>query len=325
MKIAFISSGNSIHVKKIANALSKKGHAITLYTLKNHDKLLGDFDSSVRIVKLPISGKKGYYLNAFKLKKMIKKEKFDLINAHYATGYGTLARLVNTHPYVLAVFGSDVYEYPYKSKMAMKQVKKNLDAADVLTSTSNVMKKEVLKFYKSNKEIYVTPFGVDLKKFHKNEIEEKDYFEFGIVKKIEPKYGIDILIKAYSMFCKEFKDVKSKLVIYGKGSAEEEYKCLAKKLNIVDSVEFKGFIKNDLVPKAFSEMDVACFPSIVDSESFGVAAVEAMACSIPIIASDASGFTRKAMGISGRLRVEQLYDFEKNMDDYEKAIMHAVK
>ena len=183
MKIAFISSGNSIHVKKIANALSKKGHAITLYTLKNHDKLLGDFDSSVRIVKLPISGKKGYYLNAFKLKKMIKKEKFDLINAHYATGYGTLARLVNTHPYVLAVFGSDVYEYPYKSKMAMKQVKKNLDAADVLTSTSNVMKKEVLKFYKSNKEIYVTPFGVDLKKFHKNEIEEKDYFEFGIVKK----------------------------------------------------------------------------------------------------------------------------------------------
>lgn len=96
-------------------------------------------------------------------------------------------------------------------------------------------------------------------------------------------------------------------------------------------------------------MDVACFPSIYDSESFGVAAVEAMACGVPVITSDASGFTevvtpeagiitkkgdidalanalttvfkmtnedRVKMGRAGIKRVKELYNFESNMDIY---------
>lgn len=122
---------------------------------------------------------------------------------------------------------------------------------------------------------------------------------------------------------------------------------------------FKGFIKNELVPEVLSHMDVACFPSILDSESFGVAAVEAMACGTPVIASDASGFTeviednitgivipknsvdalceammkmyslskkdRENMGVAGIKRVHELYNFENNMKTYVEAISNTVR
>lgn len=355
MKIAFISSGSSIHVKKIANYLAKK-HDITLFTLPNHNKLIQDFDSRVKIVKLPFAGKKGYYLNVFYLKKKLKKEKFDLINCHYASGYGTMARLANIHPVSLAVFGSDVYDFPYRSKFNMKQLIRNLDFADVITSTSYVMADKIREYYKKDKEIYITPFGVNLNLFCPRNVQKDEIFEFGIVKKIEYTYGIDILIKAYQNFRENMPDSNTRLVIYGRGSAVDDFKKLVEDLNIQDHVHFKGFIDNELVPEAFSKMDVACFPSRRDS--FGVAAVEAMACGVPVIASDASGFTevmddgktgtivpkddidslakamqtmysmkpkdRIQMGKNGIDRVAQLYNFEKNMEVYAEAIQHAV-
>lgn len=358
MKIAFVSSGNSIHVKKIANNLVNRGYEITLFILPNQDKLLNDFDERVKIIKLPFSGKKGYYLNVPFLKRYLKKEKFDLINCHYASGCGTLTRLTGIHPVSLAVFGADVYDYPYKSKFNMKQVIKNLDNADVITSTSNVMVDKVHEYYKSDRKIYVTPFGVDLEKFYHRDVEKDDTFEFGIVKKIEYKYGIDILLKAYSKFRKDIPESKSRLVIYGRGSALEEFEKLSHDLRLEDFVEFKGFINNELVPEAFSKMDVACFPSRLDSESFGVAAVEAMACKTPVIASDASGFTevikngetgiivpkndvdafaeamkkmynmtkqeREEMGNKGSIRVKELYNFKENMEEYVEAIQQAI-
>ena len=308
------------------------------------------------MVKLPFKGPIGYYLNVPFLKMKLKNGGYDLINSHYASGYGTLSRLTQVHPIALAVFGTDVYEYPYKSKDNMRRIVKNLNNADVITSTSNVMAEAVRKFYHENKEIYVTPFGVDLNIFCPQIVEKDSVFEFGIVKKIEPRYGIDVLIKAYRIFCDRHIGAPTRLVIYGRGSAVEEYKELVKTLGLEENVEFKGFIQNEMVPKVLSHMDVACYSS--HEESFGVAAVEAMACGIPVIASNVSGFTevikdgvtgilveknnpeamaaamclmyeateteRKTMGLNGVHRVHELYNFEENMETYIRAIELAV-
>lgn len=356
MRIAIVSSGSSIHVKKLANALCERGHEIELFTLKGHEKLLNDFDKRVKIHVLPFKAPLGYYLNAGKLRKLLKKGKFDMLNSHYASGYGTLASLTNFHPFALAVFGSDVYEYPYKSKWHLRRVVKNLDCADVITSTSNVMAAEVRKFYTKNRPIYVTPFGVDLNIFHPVDVEKDDVFEFGLVKKIEPKYGIKTLILAYEAFKNNHPKDKTRLVIYGRGSYLEEYRNLIIEKGLQDCAFLKGFIANELVPQAYSHMDVACLPSESESESFGVSAVEAMACGIPVIASDASGFTevvddgvtgiivpkkniealtdamekmyhigtenRRKMGEAGIERVRKLYDFKDNMNTYVEAINH---
>jgi glycosyltransferase involved in cell wall biosynthesis len=362
VKIAFVSSGNSVHVKKLANGLVEKGHEITLFTLPNHNKLTKGFDYRVNIKFLPIGGKLGYYLNAPFLNKYIRNEKFDLINSHYISGYGTLARLVNIKPLVSAVFGSDVYIYPYKSKSNMKRVINNLDAAQVITSTSNVMADEVRKFYIREREIVVTPFGVNMDVFKPDLETAKDnsIFTFGIVKKLEEVYGIEILIRAFSRLITNLGGIGNDnvhLMIFGFGSKEEYYKRLCDELGISQNVTFNGYIVNTEVPKAFYKMDVACFPSL--SESFGVAAVEAMACGVPVITSDASGFTEvieqnvtgfiipkndidaladkmlevymidkdilKQMGMNGYRRVEELYNFEKNLETYIKALETAIE
>lgn len=361
LNIAFVSSGDSIHVKRIAQALVSRGNNVTLYTLKNHNKLLNEYDSRIDIIKLPVKGKIGYILNAPILRKYLIKGNYDIINCHFVSGYGTLSRLAHVSPLVAAVFGSDVYDYPQKSKLHMRRIIKNLDFAKVITSTSNVMAEVVYGFYGKHRPIYVTPFGVNIQLFKPNQAQKDEgYFTFGIVKKLENKYGIHILIKAfYELLGKiDEKDrEKIRLCIYGRGSQEEYYKKLSYELGISKNIFFKGFINNELVPEAFCKMNVACFPSELDSESFGVAAVEAMSCGIPVIVSDSSGFTEvvsdketgfiipkkdvnalaekmydvylmkkddlKRMGDAGRKRVCNLYDFSKNMDTYIEAIMHA--
>ena len=356
MNIAVVSSGNSIHVKKIINALVNKGFNITLYTLRNHNKLLNDFDNRIKVVKLPFAGPIGYILNAPILRKKVLKGNYDLINSHYASGYGTLVRLARLHPLSLAVFGSDIFEYPFKSKRNMKIIKKNLDNADIITSTSEVMKKKILSFYDTKKNIYVTPFGVDLKLFHKKERTNNDEnFRFGIIKKIEYIYGHDILIKAFKKFTEKYPDAKVKLEIYGRGSYIKSLKQLVEHNDLDDKVIFNGFVKNELVPDILSNLDVVCLSSRVD-ESFGVSAIEAMACGIPIIATDAVGFTevieegktgiivrkesveefanamiklyemsieeRQNIGKNGSMRAKALYSFDDNIQTYINALMH---
>lgn len=360
MNIAFISSGNSIHVKKLANGLIENGHKVTLYTLPNHTSLIDQFNDNVKIDILTFGGKKGYYLNVRELRKKLISNKFDLINCHYISGYGTLARLTKIRPLVASVFGSDVYDYPFRSKLNMKRIMKNLDASNVILSTSQVMVNKLREFYKAERLIFVTHFGVDTNIFKPIKVNKSNSqeFTFGIVKKLEDKYGIGILIEAFGELVKKNKSNKKlQLQIYGRGSQENKYKELSKKLGIDDKVYFNGFIKNELIPEAFSRIDVVCLPSI--SESFGVSAIEAMACAVPLIVSDAPGFTEivknnetgfivpkgnleeliekmricvempsedlKKIGVNGRNRVLKMFDFNDNIQTYINAISVAVE
>lgn len=357
MNIAFVSSGNSIHVKKLANGLIENGHNVTLYTLPNHTNLISDFDSKIKIVRLRFKGKLGYYLNTFQLRKYIVRGNYDIVNCHYVSGYGTLVRLAGIKGVVASVFGSDVYTFPYKSKRNMKIVIKNLDHAEIITSTSYVMADKVKEFYTKDRNIKVTHFGVDLKLFNlslNNKKNDNDVFTFGAVKKMVDTYGIDVLINAFSLFIKseKYSDKKIQLVLYGSGVHLDKYKKMVSKLNLEKKIIFKGYIPNKEVPKALETIDVVCLPSI--NESFGVAAVEAMACAKPLIVSDAPGFLeviepditgyvvkkgdpndlaymmeklynmnpeeRIKLGIRGRKRVEDLFDFNDNIKNYLNAI-----
>lgn len=356
-KIAIVSSGSSIHVKKLLNAMADRGFELTLFTLPNHLKLKDSFDERITIHKLPYSGTKGYIMNVPYLCRQLRKGEFDLVNSHYVSGYGTLTRLTHYHPSALAVFGSDVYDFPFKSTFHRRLVVKNLDSADVLTSTSGVMVNKVREFYQKDKEIIVTPFGVDLSVFYPREgYKNPDCFTFGIVKKISPKYGISTLLRAFSAFKQNHSNDAVRLLIYGAGPFEEEYKLQTIELGLSDYVTWGGFVNNLKVPEVLSKMDVACFPS--ESESFGVAAVEAMACGVPVITSDAPGFTevnedgvtglivrkksveelvfametmyamsaeeRIRMGKNGIERVHKYYDFNDNIRTYISAIQKAI-
>ncbi len=348
MKVVFISAADSIHTIRWVNALSEKGIEVVLLSLKNHNNAENNINKNIKIIYLPIKGIKGYYLNSFFVNNIIKREKPDLINIHYASGYGTLGRFIKFENKLLNVWGSDVYDFPNQSSLKKKILIKNLLAYKGIASTSYCMAKEIEKYLK-NKEIYITPFGVDTDLFKNlNYKKDKNKIIIGIVKTLAPTYGIEYLIRAI----KELEDILEKEIfnkievhIYGKGYLEEELKQLTVDLNLGEKVKFLGFIKNTDVPKAINKMDIFVVPSL--EESFGVAAVEAMACEIPVIASDADGLKevvvnneigfivpkkdfkaiakklkelilnkklRVEFGKNGRKRVLELYNWNDNVD-----------
>ena len=112
MKIMFVSAANSTHTVRWVNALAERGHEVYLVSNRGHEPKEDALNSRVKLYLMKHSGGKGYYLNAGELRKIAKRINPDVINVHYASGYGTLARKARLPKYILSVWGSDVYDFP---------------------------------------------------------------------------------------------------------------------------------------------------------------------------------------------------------------------
>jgi glycosyltransferase involved in cell wall biosynthesis len=202
--------------------------------------------------------------------------------------------------------------------------------------------------------VYTIPFGVDLELFKPLKTNALEDVTIGIVKKLEKKYGIDYLIRAFAQLPAD--GWKIKLLIVGDGSEESSLRQLCQSLHIERRVHFAGFVAHNKVPDYLNKIDIFVVPSIQPSETFGVAAVEAAACGIPVIASNIGGLPevvvdgqtgflvppkkpeaiadkimlliknielRDKMGASARKFVEQNYLWEKNAAEMEKLYLRA--
>lgn len=351
MKILFLSAADSIHTVRWVNALAEQEHKVVLVSKADqYEEDENVISKNVKIIYLPIGGVKGYYLNAMRLRKIYKNDSFDVVNVHYASGYGTLARIAHLPHILLSVWGSDIYDFPYRSRLKEYILRKNLEYADTIASTSISMGEQIKKFLKTEKNIKITPFGVDIQKFKPiSKKTESKKTVFGIVKSLKKIYGISMVIEAFSIFLNGLSEELRETVIleiYGKGEQLEELNNLVKSKRIEENVLFKGYISNNEVPDALHKIDIFVLGS--EHESFGVSAVEAMACGLPIIATRVSGFCevvddnetgflvevndkeamsekmlklykdetlRKDMGKKGRSKVEALYSWEICVDN----------
>jgi glycosyltransferase involved in cell wall biosynthesis len=366
MRILFLSGANSIHTVRWVNSLVDNGHEVHLIYNSDHISGANIIDQRVIQHKLRYKGSLGYYINSIQLMRIFKNICPDVVNAHYASGYGTLSRITKIKPLILSVWGSDVYDFPYQSKIKMKIIRKNLLYANKIASTSFCMGEQVRKLLNTESvNIEVTPFGVDLEKFSRK-IKEKDdeKLNIGIIKTLNSKYGISFLIHAMKILIDNLeiegrKDLLNKisLYIYGDGSQKQELIDLVVNYNLENVIFFKGTISNSDVPKALEEFDIFCVTSILDSESFGVAVVEAMAMELPVVATDVDGFKevvedgvtgiivermkpdviaealmklildknlRKEMGKKGRERVLKLYDWKENVAIMEQLYSNTI-
>ncbi len=347
MKICLLAPANSIHTIKWANALVKKNHSVDIITLRSHSDSKGMLCSDVKVIALNKGTKFGYFLCGKTVSSILKQNKYDIINAHYASGYGTLARLAQAKPLVLTVWGSDVYSFPYKGKFWFNLIKKNICAAKYIVSSSKAMAVQVKKIVPNlQNEVAVVPFGVDLSVFNVGKYTKNtDSTTFVIVKSLEPIYGIENAINAFHMLVSRSK-LDFKLLIYGKGSLENSLKQQINTLNLTDKVILKGYVNNDKIPEILAKSDV--FLSCSLQESFGVAIIEAMAMKLPVIATATEGAKeiisnkdcgiivpvsdekklahamekllldkelRYKIGEAALSHTEKLYDFSKNVED----------
>lgn len=361
MKIAILADASSIHTVKWVNSLAKRGHEIHLITM--HPKKDNNIISKVRVYKLGIKAPFGYYLNSFTVKRLLRKINPDILNTHYASGYGTLSRLVNFPLVLLSVWGSDVFDFPYKNKFNYKVIQKNILAADEVASTSNIMKKQVVDILNNtNKNITVTPFGVDMELFQPTALKKEEKITIGTVKKFEEKYGIKYLIEGFALLIKRLElegrhDIANRLelLLVGDGPQQKDMMQLASSLNLSKNIQFAGRVPNTRVPNYLNKLDVYCAMS--KQESFGVAIVEASACGIPVIVSNVGGLPevvknnetgyivesenvqqlteklyelvldaskRKKMGKAGRDFVYSMYNWDFNVTILERTLSRMV-
>lgn len=285
MKIAYLSPAFSIHTVRWVNEMTKRGYEVHLVTM-HPPHTDNPIDNNVSIYMLPFSLPAGYFLNKWRLKKLLRQISPVLLHTHYASGYGTLSRLSGFHPTVLSVWGSDVFDFPRNSIINRKILEFNLRKADYICSTSHIMATETQKY--TYKEILVTPFGVDCEKFKPMpELKPKNKIIIGTIKTLEEKYGIEHLIKAFAIIVKQHPNLPLELHIGGKGGLKGKLQKLCGDLNIENKTKFLGYISHNEVPRIFNTFSI--FVSVSDSESFGVAVIEAEACGIPVVVSNIGG------------------------------------
>ncbi len=353
MKVLIFSKINSIHTVRWANSIARRGIDVLVYGLENL-KIQGyDFQyvrvesAGIQEKKFGLSISKVYYFLALpKLLSVISRFKPNILHVHYASSYGLMGVLSGYHPLIISIWGADVYNFP-KSNLNRRFLEFTLNRADAITSTSQVMAKEASKYTKNL--IEVIPFGVDLHFFKPFKLHEKSKdgsIVIGTVKSLEEKYGIDLLIKAFSILKLKYPNRNLRLTIVGGGSKEESLKKLARDLRVFDYINFTGPVNHSEIPKYLNTFDVFVALSRDVSESFGGAVVEAMACALPVVVSNIGGLPEvvedgvtgfvvpsedpdsaaraierilvdedlcERMGKAGRERVERLYNWENNV------------
>lgn len=344
MKIVLLSSASSIHTARWAVGLYRLGHEVHVIT---QHLVTESFDQGVHLHILPFRGVLGYFTMAPAVRKLLNEIKPDIVNAHYASGYGTTARIVGYHPWLLSIWGSDVYEFPYKSPLHKWLLKRNLASADAIASTSHCMAGQARSILPSLQKIHVTPFGIDMNSFKPGKVGTlfgSGCLVVGTVKALKEIYGIKYLIEAFSLVVKKYPDLHLRLLIVGEGELDSILKEQVKSLGLTGLVIFTGKVNHQDVPQYQNMLDISV--SVSNSESFGVAVIEASACEKPVIVSNVGGLPevvedgvtglvvpprnpaavadaietlildkelRSRMGELGRIRVSKLYDWDDNM------------
>lgn len=283
--VALLGAANSIHLQRWAIALADRGLRVSVITQHGSGALV--YPAPIELHVLPWRGFAGYFVNAWALRSLLRRLRPDLLHAHYASGYGNLARLAPWPRRLLSVWGADVYDFPARGGLQRELLLRSLRAADRLASTSEAMATQVRRLWPQSGPIDITPFGVDTSLFAPAPALPRPLV-IGTVKTLAPKYGIDTLLRAFASAQPRLPQDAS-LLLVGDGPQRDELVCLAALLGVGGRVRFVGAVAHAQVPGWLQQMDVYVAASRDDSESFGVAVLEASACGLPVIVSDVGG------------------------------------
>jgi N-acetyl-alpha-D-glucosaminyl L-malate synthase BshA len=185
----------------------------------------------------------------------------------------------------------------------------SINQSDGVTSVSEDLKKETYQFFKITNEIEVIPNFIDLEKFKK---QKKDHFKKAICPNGESLIvhtsnfrKVKRIKDVVEVFYNIHKEIPAKLLMIGDGPERSKAEKQAHELGIAADTRFLG--KQEAVEEVLSVADLFLMPS--EKESFGLAALEAMACEVPVISSNTGGLPE--------LNVQGVTGFLSNVGDIE--------
>jgi N-acetyl-alpha-D-glucosaminyl L-malate synthase BshA len=305
MKIGIVCyptfGGSGVVATELGLGLADNGHDVHFITYKRPVRLTAFhanvYFHEVTSMEYPLFEYTPYETSlASKLVDVVRFEKLDILHVHYAIPHAAVAYMAKqilksqgiNIPIITTLHGTDITLVGTDSSFA-PVVEFSINESDGVTAVSEHLRQETMNTFKLKKNIKVIHNFIDFSRFRKT---NKDHFR----KAIAPD-GEKILVHISNfrkvkrvedvihIFERVSKRIKSKLLLIGDGPERKYMEELCRNLHLCDEIRFLG--KQEAVEEILAIADLFILPS--ENESFGLAALEAMACEVPVISSNAGG------------------------------------
>ncbi|HQQ82475.1 MAG TPA: N-acetyl-alpha-D-glucosaminyl L-malate synthase BshA [Cyclobacteriaceae bacterium] len=304
--------GSGVVATELGKALAKEGHKVHFITYSQPSRLdfLNEnlFYHEVDFRSYPLFEYPPYELAlASKMVSVVKNEQLDLLHVHYAIPHASAAYMAKQilksqgiHiPVVTTLHGTDI-TLVGKDPSYEPVVTFSINQSDGVTSVSEDLRRETYEHFKITQEIDVIPNFIDLDKFKR---QKKDHFKKAICPNGESLIvhtsnfrKVKRIGDVVQIFANIHATIPAKLLMIGDGPERAKAESMCKELNIEADVRFLG--KLEAIEEVLSVADLFLMPS--EKESFGLAALEAMACEVPLISSNAGGLPElNVQGVTG--------------------------
>ncbi len=305
MKIGIVCyptfGGSGVVATELGLGLADKGHDVHFITYKRPVRLTAFHTNvyfhEVTSLDYPLFEYTPYETSlASKMVDVVRFEKLDLLHVHYAIPHAAVAYMARQIlrsqgidiPFVTTLHGTDITLVGIDQSFA-PVVEFSINQSDGVTVVSENLKQETLRSFHISRDIRVIPNFIDFSRFRKT---NKDHFKRAIapdgekilvhISNFRKVKRVDDVIRIFEIVSKK---VKSKLLMVGDGPERKYMEELCRSLHLCDEIRFLG--KQEAVEELLAIADLFLLPS--ESESFGLAALEAMACEVPVISSNAGG------------------------------------
>ncbi len=304
--------GSGVVATELGKALAKEGHKVHFITYSQPSRLdfLNEnlFYHEVDFRSYPLFEYPPYELAlASKMVSVVKNEHLDLLHVHYAIPHASAAYMAKqilksqgmTIPVVTTLHGTDI-TLVGKDASYEPVVTFSINQSDGVTAVSEDLRRQTYEYFKITNEIDVIPNFIDLGKFKK---QKKDHFKKAICPQGEALVvhtsnfrKVKRIGDVINIFSNIHAAIPAKLLMIGDGPERDKAETQSRELGIENDVRFLG--KLEAIEEVLSVADLFLMPS--EKESFGLAALEAMACEVPLISSNAGGLPElNVQGVTG--------------------------
>ena len=330
MKIGIVCyptfGGSGVVATELGLELSKRKHEIHFITynqpvrlelLSNHVHY-----HEVNVPEYPLFDYQPYELAlSSKLVDMVKQHKIEILHVHYAIPHAYAAYMAKKIleddgiyvPIVTTLHGTDITlvgSHPFYKPAVTFSINKS----DAVTAVSKSLKKDTIRLFNIKKDIHVVPNFIDLDKYNHDFTDCQRAMmandDEKIITHISNLREVKRLQDVVTVFYNIQKKIPAKLMLVGEGPERQTIEYCCKELGILEKVVFFG--RSNEIDKILCFSDLFLLPS--KTESFGLAALEAMASGVPVISSNTGGIPEVNIhGISGFLsNVGDVVDMTKN-------------
>lgn len=320
--------GSGVVATELGKALAQEGHQVHFITYSQPSRLdfLNEniFYHEVEFRSYPLFEYPPYELAlASKMVSVAMNERLDLLHVHYAIPHASAAymakQILKTQgiyiPVVTTLHGTDI-TLVGKDASYEPVVTFSINQSDGVTAVSEDLKRETFEHFKITNEIQVIPNFIDLAKFKK---QKKDHFKKAICPEGEMLIvhtsnfrKVKRISDVIQVFYNIQKEIPAKLLMIGDGPERVHAEQQCRDLDICHNTRFLG--KLEAVEEVLSVADLFLMPS--EKESFGLAALEAMACEVPVISSNTGGIPE--------LNIQGVTGFMSNVGDVEDMTRNAL-